>query len=105
MIRTLFIVVATMAALVAVSIGYVVATGLSARAKPGSIETRLARAARGLAIPSEIRTKANPIAPGPKAVAAGMKIGVAATNTNPTITSERSRSFLVGCAPSSTAPV
>lgn len=74
MIRTLFIVMATLAALGAVSLGYVVATGLSARAKPGSIETRLARAVRGLAVPREIRTKANPIAPGAKAVAAGMKI-------------------------------
>ena len=74
MVRTLLTVAATLAAVVALSLGYVAATGLSAREKPGPIETRLARAVRGLAVTSEIRDKANPIAPGPSAVAAGLKI-------------------------------
>lgn len=47
--------------LAAAGIGYVMATGLSARAQPGALETRLARAVRALAIPREIRLKANPV--------------------------------------------
>ena len=74
MTKALIIVFATLAALAASALGYVVATGLSAREKPGPIETRLARAVRGFAVPKEIRDKANPIAPGPSAVSAGMKI-------------------------------
>jgi mono/diheme cytochrome c family protein len=47
--------------LAAAGIGYVMATGLSARAQPGALETRLARVVRALAIPREIRLKANPV--------------------------------------------
>ena len=54
--------------------GYLVATGLSTRDDPGGIETRVARAARHLAIPRNMRAQANAIKPGPDAVAAGLKI-------------------------------
>ncbi|RPH53279.1 MAG: cytochrome C [Acidobacteria bacterium] len=48
------------------------ATGLSARAQPGLIETRLARAVRGLAIPRDVKRMANPVPKSADVVAAGM---------------------------------
>ena len=41
-------------------IGYAIATGLSARPTPSSIETRLARSVRRLAVPREMRERVNP---------------------------------------------
>ena len=40
---------------------YVVRTGLKAQPEPGAIETRVARAIRGFAIPREARAQSNPI--------------------------------------------
>jgi mono/diheme cytochrome c family protein len=51
---------------------YLRATGLDARAEPGSLETRVARSARRLAIPAAIRTMANPVPKSAEAVADGM---------------------------------
>jgi mono/diheme cytochrome c family protein len=51
---------------------YLRATGLDTRAEPGAIETRVARAARRLAIPSAIRTMANPIGKSAESLAEGM---------------------------------
>src|SRR4029079_300869 len=51
---------------------YLRATGLDAMAQPGTLETRLARAARRLAIPSAIRTMANPTPRSAESVADGM---------------------------------
>jgi len=51
---------------------YLRATGLSTKAEPATFEARLARAARRVAIPSAIRTTANPIPKTPEAVAEGM---------------------------------
>ena len=51
---------------------YLRATGLDALTEPGAVETRVARAARHLAIPSAIRSMANPIPASPEAVADGM---------------------------------
>ncbi len=67
-------VVTTLLAVVAVGMGYAVATGLSAREAPASAEVRAARAIKRLAIPRDMRTRTNPIAPGPQSVAAGLKI-------------------------------
>jgi mono/diheme cytochrome c family protein len=53
-------------------LAYVRATGLDARAEPGTLETRLARSARRLAIPSAILTMANPVPKSEEAVADGM---------------------------------
>jgi mono/diheme cytochrome c family protein len=58
--------------LTAVGVAYVMATGLSARAQPGPIETRLARAVRGLAIPRDVKRMANPVPKSADVVAAGM---------------------------------
>ena len=51
---------------------YLRATGLDAMAQPGALETRLARSARRVAIPSAIRTMANPTARSGESVADGM---------------------------------
>ena len=72
--KILVAVAGTLLTVVAAGLGYVVATGLSAREAPGSAETRAARVIRRLAIPRDMRARTNPIAPGPQAVAAGLKI-------------------------------
>jgi mono/diheme cytochrome c family protein len=51
---------------------YLRATGLDTRAEPGPFETRVARAARRLAVPSAIRTMANPMAKSAESLADGM---------------------------------
>jgi mono/diheme cytochrome c family protein len=58
--------------LAAAGIGYVMATGLTASAQPGALETRLARAVRALAIPREIRLKANPVPKSADVIADGL---------------------------------
>ena len=50
---------------------YLRATGLDAMAQPGTLEARLARAARRVAIPSAIRTMANPTPRSAESVADG----------------------------------
>ena len=52
-------------------LGYVRATGLRATVKPGSLETRMARAARSFAIPAGDRDRANPVPSTPEALGAG----------------------------------
>jgi mono/diheme cytochrome c family protein len=51
---------------------YLRATGLETGAEPSAIETRLARAARRLAIPTAVRTMANPLPTSAESVAGGM---------------------------------
>lgn len=51
---------------------YIKRTGLRTQPEPGALETRLARAARGLAVPAEIREFANPVQKSDEAVTAGM---------------------------------
>jgi hypothetical protein len=43
--------------------------GFSARAEPSTIETWLARWARGLAIPTDAKRRSNPVANNPEALA------------------------------------
>ena len=52
-----------------VAVAYAVTTGLSARGEPGRLETRLARAVRGMAVPREVRRRANPVAATPEVLA------------------------------------
>ena len=40
---------------------YLVTTGLKAQPEPGAIETRVARAVRGFAIPRDVKARSNPI--------------------------------------------
>ena len=51
---------------------YLRATGLDAMSEPGTLESRVARTARRLAIPASIRTMPNPIAKSAESVADGM---------------------------------
>ncbi len=53
-------IVVTLAVLAAAAVIYLRTTGLTARAEPGAVEARLARAARSFAVPSDIRNLSNP---------------------------------------------
>ena len=63
---------ATAVVLGVVAVAYVITTGLSARGEPGRLETRLARAVRGMAVPREVRERANPVAATPEVLADGL---------------------------------
>jgi mono/diheme cytochrome c family protein len=52
---------------------YVRVTGLRAQPTPGRIETRLARALRALAVPSDIKSRTNPVASSDADVRKGME--------------------------------
>jgi mono/diheme cytochrome c family protein len=52
---------------------YLRATGLRAQPEPGPLETRIARAVRGLAIPGEARSRTNPLAASTDALAPGLE--------------------------------
>ena len=52
---------------------YVKRTGLRGQPQPGPFETRVARAIRGLAIPSDIKARANPLAGSSDALGAGLQ--------------------------------
>ena len=52
---------------------YVKRTGLRAQPAPGRIETRVARAVRALAVPSDIKSRSNPVAPSDADVQKGME--------------------------------
>jgi mono/diheme cytochrome c family protein len=54
------------------TIGFVKATGLSARATPGRMETAMARRLRALAVPSEYARLTNPVLTNDESVANGM---------------------------------
>jgi mono/diheme cytochrome c family protein len=67
-----FSIVALAAAVVALVV-YVRVTGLRASVKPSAMEASAARAIRGLAIPSEVRRRANPIAPSDEAIVGALE--------------------------------
>ena len=52
---------------------YVKNTGLRGQPEPGAFETRVARAVRGLAIPSDVKAKANPLGTSEDAFRKGME--------------------------------
>src|SRR4029453_10457364 len=62
-------VAATLLLVLAGGLSYVVATGLSARPVPGSIETRLARAVRRWAGPRDVGDRTPPLPPSAEAIA------------------------------------
>jgi mono/diheme cytochrome c family protein len=72
MIRLIFSLVAFVLVLGAIVVAYAMATGLDARTRPGEIETEIARAVRGLAIPRAIRDRPNPVAFSPEVLADGL---------------------------------
>ncbi|MNC84558.1 hypothetical protein D3C83_01140 [compost metagenome] len=59
-------------ACIASSLVYVRATGLRAAAAPGPLEVRLARLARGFAIPAADRNRPNPVPASAESIAAGL---------------------------------
>ena len=61
-----------LALVVASALVYLRVTGLDAQGTPGAIETQAARAARRFAVPPDVRSKANPVAASPEALAEGM---------------------------------
>ena len=65
-------VVLAILALLVVLLVYLRVTGLRTGGEPGAIEISLARAARRLAVPSAIRTMANPVPKSAESVADGM---------------------------------
>ena len=52
---------------------YVKSTGLRGQPEPGPVETRVARAIRGLAIPSDVKARTNPLAASTGALAPGLE--------------------------------
>ena len=64
-------VAATLLMIVIGGVGYVITTGLSARPAPSSIETRLARTVRRLAVPRDVRELTNPFASSTDAMGQG----------------------------------
>lgn len=62
MVRVLALVLVAVIAGVALAFAYARLTGLSARASPGNLETAVARAVRGWAVPADVRQRANPAA-------------------------------------------
>lgn len=74
--RILRALVGPIVVMVAIALGglvYVTSTGLRGQPSPGNLETRLARAVRGLAIPSESKARQNPLPASPEALTAGME--------------------------------
>ena len=55
------------------SVTYVKVTGLRSQPDPGPLETRLARTVRGLAVPSDIKSMASPVATSSEAMLTGMR--------------------------------
>jgi mono/diheme cytochrome c family protein len=68
----IFAAILVLVLLTAVGLAYVMLTGLSARPQPGAMETRVARAVRALAIPRDVRLKANPVPKSAEAVTDGL---------------------------------
>jgi mono/diheme cytochrome c family protein len=60
-VQIVFVALLVIAAMVVAGGAYVVRTGLKAQPEPGAMETRVARAVRGFAIPREVRAQSNPI--------------------------------------------
>ena len=62
MVRVLALVLVAVVAGAALALTYARLTGLSARTSPGGLETAVARAVRGWAVPADVRQRANPVA-------------------------------------------
>lgn len=72
MTRWVLALVAVAVVAVVASLAYLKATGLRASPRPGPIETRVARFARGFAIPAAERDRTNPVPATPEAIEAGL---------------------------------
>ena len=56
----------------AAAVAYVMRSGLTARAEPGPLETRVARAVRSLAVPRAVRDRRNPVPQTPESLQNGL---------------------------------
>ncbi len=72
MVRWLVTLVTVGVACAVAALVYVRATGLSAAEKPGPLEARLARFARGFAVPAADRNRPNPVPASEASLAAGL---------------------------------
>lgn len=72
MLRLIAVLVAVAIVVAVASLAYVRVTGLSAAARPGALEARVATALRRFAIPAEERDRPNPVPASSEAVAAGL---------------------------------
>jgi len=70
--QIVFGVAVSLAAMAAMGLVYLRATGLSARGEPAGVEAAMARRARSFAIPSSARARSNPVPPSSEALADGM---------------------------------
>ena len=70
--RLIAFVVSLVVVLAGMAVGYAVLTGLDARERPSALETRLARAVRGLAIPRLMKHRPNPVPASADVIAEGM---------------------------------
>jgi mono/diheme cytochrome c family protein len=64
---------ATIALIVALVLGWLTFTGMSARSVPGSLETYIGRTVQRLAIPKQARAAKNPMEPTPELLVAGRR--------------------------------
>ncbi len=72
MVRSIVSLTATAAVVILALAAYVRYTGLSALPAPGLLEIRAARRVRAFAVPTDVRTRTNPIPAGPAALENGM---------------------------------
>ena len=66
-------VLCVVAAMAAAGGAYAVRTGLKAQPEPGVLETRVARAIRGFAIPRDLKARSNPIGTSAEELAPGLE--------------------------------
>jgi mono/diheme cytochrome c family protein len=70
--KTVAVTVGLLVALaVIVAVVYLKTTGLSARPAPGAVEAGIARSVRRLAVPADVRDRANPVPPSAEVIADG----------------------------------
>ena len=72
-VRVVVAALLVVAAIALAGLVYLRSTGLRGQPEPGPIETRVARAIRGLAIPGEIKTRTNPLAASADALTPGLE--------------------------------
>ncbi len=70
-VRVLIVVLLSVVAAAAAAMWYARSTGLSARARPAALETRIARSVRRFAVPPDIREQRNPIPVSTDVITAG----------------------------------
>jgi mono/diheme cytochrome c family protein len=73
MMRAVLVAAVLLATACAAGLLYVRTTGLRGQPEPGTIETHVARAIRGFAVPSDVKARINPLASSQEALAPGLE--------------------------------